>query len=201
MEIASSLKLIEALGKARSSMKMVEKSKVNNHTKSKYSDINDVLKVVLPALSAEGITLLQPLIAQEGGNYAIRTLLVHASTGESLQCDTPVIVTVAGAQGFGSGITYARRYGLVSLLALEADDDDGSKASEPVNNTAKTATPAATTEEIEKAKFHLAMAQTKDELETIYRSLSMSVRGDRTIIAECQAIKARLINAQVGHKA
>jgi len=32
-------------------------------------------------------------------------------------------------QGLGSAITYARRYGIMSLLNLPADDDDGNGAS------------------------------------------------------------------------
>ncbi len=193
MDITASLKLIEAIGRARTSMKIVEKSKVNTHTKSKYSDINDVLKVVLPALSAEGITLLQPLISLDNTSYFIRTLLVHTATGETLQCDTPVIAANASAQGFGSGITYARRYGLVSLLALEADDDDGSKASEqpqPVQIA------PATADEIAQARFSLATALTVEELELIYKSLGKAIQTDRTIIAECQAIKARILQIQ-----
>ena len=60
--------------------------------------------------------------------YSIRTVIWHAS-GEWLANDYPVIYNKEGAQGFASGVTYARRYGLSLVLGLAAeDDDDGNTA-------------------------------------------------------------------------
>jgi hypothetical protein len=39
-------------------------------------------------------------------------------------------VAKANAHGFGSALTYARRYGLAAACGLKADDDDGNAAAE-----------------------------------------------------------------------
>lgn len=193
MSNPKAIALITALGKARGEIDKVDKNKVNNHTKSKYADINDVLKVVLPALSKYEITLLQPLSRGDNGEYYVRTTLVHTPSGEYLECDTPVICSAGNAQSFGSGITYARRYGLVSLLALEAEDDDGNRAVQGASQHQAVHTAQPTSESIAQAKLALSAAQTLEDLGAIYRTLSKELQGDRTILAECQAVKARLL--------
>jgi hypothetical protein len=65
-------------------------------------------------------------------------LLLHES-GECLESFTEIVYSKTNdAQAQGSGITYARRYGMQSFLNIGADDDDGNKASQP--NAAKQAT-------------------------------------------------------------
>ncbi|MCB0369333.1 MAG: ERF family protein, partial [Bdellovibrionales bacterium] len=58
----------------------------------------------------------------------LKTIIGHVS-GEFLSFKTPMILEKKNAQGFGSALTYVRRYSLVSALGLETDDDDGSAAS------------------------------------------------------------------------
>ena len=53
-------------------------------------------------------------------------------TGESIESFTEIIYSkVNDAQAQGSGITYARRYGLQSFVCVGAEDDDGNKAVKP----------------------------------------------------------------------
>jgi hypothetical protein len=62
-------------------------------------------------------------------------MLLHES-GESLESMTEIVYSKQGdAQAQGSGITYARRYGLQSLVCIGAEDDDGNKASEKPKET------------------------------------------------------------------
>jgi hypothetical protein len=73
--------------------------------------------------------VLQPICQIDGKNY-VKTLLLHES-GETLESNTEIIFNkMNDAQAQGSGISYARRYGLQSFLCVGADDDDGNKASE-----------------------------------------------------------------------
>ena len=81
----------------------------------------------MPALLEEGISVLQPTVSINGKNY-VRTLLLHES-GESLHCDTEIVVAKQNdPQAQGSGISYARRYGLQSFVNLGSEDDDGERA-------------------------------------------------------------------------
>ncbi len=118
-----------ALLKAQSEMSNPVKGSANPYFKSKYADLNAVREAVIPVLNQNGIVVLQPMVNIDGRNY-IKTLFLHES-GESLESLTEIIYAKTNdAQAQGSGITYARRYGLQSLACVGADDGDGNKASE-----------------------------------------------------------------------
>ena len=131
--------IAKALIKAQSEMGTATKGSANPFFKSRYADLNSIREVVIPALNANGIVVLQPTVSIDGRNY-VRTMLLH-STGESISSDTEILFVKANdPQAQGSGITYARRYGLQSLLCVGAEDDDANKASGL--KQAKTATHA-----------------------------------------------------------
>ena len=92
-----------------------------------YASLADCLAAVLPALSANGLALLQPAAAGPGG-VVITTMLVHSS-GQWIASSLLMPVKDNAPQSLGSGLTYARRYSLCSLVGIAPDeDDDGSKA-------------------------------------------------------------------------
>ena len=116
-----------ALLKAQKKMGDATKTASNPFFKSSYADLNAIREVVTPALNSEGITLLQPMTAHDGKSF-VRTVLLHES-GEFFAGDTEIVQAKANdPQAHGSGISYARRYGLQSLLNVGAVDDDGEKA-------------------------------------------------------------------------
>lgn len=120
-------KLMPSLLKAQSAMGNAVKGANNPFFKSRFADLNSVREASHPSLNENGITVLQPMIQKDGKTY-VRTLLVHES-GEYLGSETEVVVKANGnAQDYGSGISYARRYGLQSLLSLGTADDDGEAA-------------------------------------------------------------------------
>lgn len=117
-----------ALLAAQTAMQNAVKAGNNPYFKSKYADLNSVREACQPLLNANGIIILQPTVQKEGKSY-VRTLLVHAASGEWISSDTEIIASKPNdPQAAGSGLTYARRYGLQALVSLGADDDDGEKA-------------------------------------------------------------------------
>lgn len=114
--------------KAQAEMVNASKDSTNPHFKSKYADLTSVRDACVPFLNKNGIAVLQPIVQLENKQY-IKTMLLH-ETGESMECLTEIMHTQNTAQAHGSGITYARRYGLQSLVCIGAEDDDGQKASE-----------------------------------------------------------------------
>lgn len=125
MEIKNIAKAFIAAQKA---MGNASKDSKNPFFKSKYADLNSVREACLPALNENGIAVLQPIIQIEGKSF-VKTVLLHES-GETLESLTAIIYAKQNdAQAQGSGITYARRYGLQSLVSIGADDDDGNGAS------------------------------------------------------------------------
>jgi hypothetical protein len=120
-------KIASAIVKAQSVMGNAIKDAKNPFFKSSYANLNAVREAVLPAMNANGISVLQPIIQVDGKSF-VETVLLHES-GEFISSLTEVIVSKANdAQQQGSGISYARRYGLQSLANIGSDDDDGESA-------------------------------------------------------------------------
>ena len=140
--------LAAALLKAQKEMGNAKKDSKNPFFKSTYADLNAVREACMPALNNNGIVVLQPIVHIEGKNF-VKTVLMHES-GEIFEGLTEIIYSKPNdAQAQGSGITYARRYGLQSLVNVGADDDDGNAASTPPKQQTK---PEFTKANFEKAK-------------------------------------------------
>ena len=119
--------IITALLKAQAEMSNAKKNGLNPHFKSKFADLNSVREAVMPLLNENGIIVLQPMVTIDGSEY-VKTVLLHES-GESIESFTKILCKSQNdPQAYGSGVTYARRYGLQSLLSIGADDDDGNAA-------------------------------------------------------------------------
>lgn len=116
-----------ALAKAQASMGKALKSANNPHFRSKYADLGSVMDACLPALNEQGIALIQPTGEGEQGRY-VETILIHGESGEQLSCRVPLIVQKNDMQGYGSAVTYARRYGLMTMAGIAPEDDDGNAA-------------------------------------------------------------------------
>lgn len=95
--------------------------------KYKYADLGSVIDAIKPALIAHGLFFTQRPKPGEGG-VCIETVL-HHQTGEQLSLGTLFVpANKQDAQGFGSALTYARRYGLMTAFGVPAEDDDGNAA-------------------------------------------------------------------------
>ena len=133
--------IIQALLKAQKEMGNAKKTGTNPHFKSKFADLNSVRDAVLPILNDNGIIVLQPMITVDGKEY-INTRLLHES-GETIESNTLILCKAQNdPQAYGSGITYARRYGLQSLVCIGAEDDDAEKATNRESKEIDKRTPA-----------------------------------------------------------
>lgn len=122
-------KLIPALIKAQGELEHAKKDSSNPHFKSKYADLATVLDTCKPALQANGFAITHQRESTESGEYLITTL--WHNSGQFLSSRSKLMPTKADPQGFGSAITYLRRYDLSALIGLASDDDDGNAASQP----------------------------------------------------------------------
>jgi hypothetical protein len=129
--------IAKALVKAQTSMSNAVKSASNPFFKSKYADINAVREACIPALNENGICAMQPTVEMNGKPF-VKTLLIHES-GEWIAGYTEIICAKQNdAQSHGSGLSYARRYGLQSMVNLGSEDDDGNAAVKPKADTKPT---------------------------------------------------------------
>lgn len=115
-----------ALAGAQMEMGKAIKSANNPHLKRKYADLGAVMDACLPSLNRHGIAVIQPVAMCETERCVV-TKFIHES-GEALECPVPLIVGKNDMQGLGSAMTYARRYGLMSLAGIAPEDDDGAAA-------------------------------------------------------------------------
>jgi pyruvate/2-oxoglutarate dehydrogenase complex dihydrolipoamide acyltransferase (E2) component len=95
-----------------------------------YATLDGIMECVRVPLATNGLAVIHSLVlAGEGESDSVETLLVHTS-GEFIGTRVPVTVDKPGNQALGSALTYARRYGVCTLLALAADEDDDGNAAD-----------------------------------------------------------------------
>jgi hypothetical protein len=136
--------IYQKLHEAKQEIGKVAKNAKNPHFKNTYADLNALIEAVEPILLDKGLVLLQPI--KEGKVFTIITSITDSFSIESY-IDLP---NNLNPQQLGSAVTYYRRYTLQSLLSLQAVDDDGQHASQPVK-VQKTECDAPTFEAIKQA--------------------------------------------------
>lgn len=119
--------LVGALAKAQAEIKGAVKDSTNPHFKSKYADLASIVEAIRAPLSKHGIAYVQLTLPSEKDEVQVETVLAHSS-GEWLSGIIAVPVSKADAQGYGSALTYARRYGLAAAVGVAPEDDDGNAA-------------------------------------------------------------------------
>ena len=103
------------------------KSSNNPHFRSKYADLAACVEAVIDALNKNGIFLMQRTNA-DAETVSVETVFVHES-GEILEAGKLTLpVSKRDAQGFGSALTYSRRYSLIAACGIAPEDDDGNAA-------------------------------------------------------------------------
>ena len=120
--------LVDALVKAQSEMTHAVLDQVNPQFQSKFASLRSVIDAVKPALNKNGIAFIQRSIPMENG-ISIETVLY--GHGEEITTGAvPVPAQKITAQGYGSAMTYAKRYSLAMACGVAADEDDDGEAAE-----------------------------------------------------------------------
>ncbi|MBG0789904.1 MAG: ERF family protein [Desulfovibrionaceae bacterium] len=102
----------------------------NTFTNSRYATLHSVMNACREALLAHGIWLTQYPVSVEANQLGLVTKIVHAETGEWQASLLTMPLPKNDPQGYGSAMTYARRYGLSALIGIVTEsDDDGEIAS------------------------------------------------------------------------
>ena len=132
-----------ALVKAQKAFGPALKTSTNPAFRSKYAKLENCIEAVIDALNDNGIMLMQPTHLCEDG-VIVETMFLHESGEQISNGKLHVPATKHDAQGYGSALTYARRYSLLAACGIAAEDDDGEAASKSKAAPAKAATtPAA----------------------------------------------------------
>jgi len=117
-----------ALVKAQREFGPALKTSSNPHFKSRYADLAACVEAVMEGLNNNGVMLMQHCHESDSG-VIVETVFVHES-GEIFSAGKlHVPATKHDAQGYGSALTYARRYSLMAACGIAPEDDDGNAAS------------------------------------------------------------------------
>lgn len=120
-----------ALAAAQANFQPVKTSGYNGHLKNNYAKLGDIHNATRHALLDAGLVVSSAPVETENGWVAECTIM-HATSGESVTERCPLLIGKNDMQGFGSALSYARRYLLLSMLDLDMDglDDDGEIAAQ-----------------------------------------------------------------------
>jgi hypothetical protein len=91
----------------------------------RYAPLSSGLEIVRKTLGRHEIAAIQSTsIDGQAGLLRLTTVLAHSS-GEWISSEWPVcrITDIASAQRMGAALTYARRYGLFTLVGIAGEDD------------------------------------------------------------------------------
>jgi hypothetical protein len=128
METPIGKQIAAAFVKAQKAFGPALKTSTNPHFRSKYADLSNCIEAVIGALNDNGIGLMQRTYDCPTG-VLVETIFVHES-GEVMECGMlHVPAAKQDPQGYGSALTYARRYSLLAATGLAPEDDDGNAGS------------------------------------------------------------------------
>lgn len=131
-----------ALVKAQKGFGPALKTSTNPAFRSKYAKLENCIEAVIDALNDNGIMLMQQTRACEDG-VIVETTFIHES-GEMLSGGVlHVPAAKQDPQGYGSALTYARRYSLQAACGIAPEDDDGNSATHAVQQKQAAPKPVA----------------------------------------------------------
>jgi hypothetical protein len=131
-----------ALVKAQKEFGPALKTHTNPAFRSKYANLSACIEAVVDALNNNGIFLMQPTHECVDG-VIVETIFIHESGEQMSSGKLHVPATKHDAQGYGSALTYARRYSLMAACGIAPEDDDGNAASKPAPKAEPAPKPAA----------------------------------------------------------
>ena len=164
--------LARALAAFHADLPEVGKGSINPAFKSKYADLADIVKVVLPKLAKQGLAWTTTP-TMDGDQFVLTYRLMHIS-GESVTGSWPLPdPTKATPQQLGSAVTYAKRYTLSAVTGIAPDeDDDGNAAS--AKGVARAAARPSAQERVQNAAAALRGALDGPALEKVWAQVQAS---------------------------
>ena len=160
--------IASALSKAQNEMTGAKKDSNNPFFKSKYADLAEVIRAISAPFANNGLSFVQS-VKFKNGMVAVKTRIMHNSGQwiESDACELPPVKQ--DAQGYGSAITYAKRYSLQALAGIPSVDDDG-------NEAVKQVAPQETVKKSPAITKKLKAVKTMDELVELWKGMTSDQR-------------------------
>ncbi len=210
--------LYTALGDAIEQLEPAKKNVSNPFFKMEYANLNQLLSMVKPVLSANGLTMTQQPITEVipgTGNVppvfmvGCKTVLVHCASGGRLENDLLLPCTKLDPQAGGSAISYSKRYAIKALFLMEDVDDDGNSASQNVQQPQQQPTSVATVKPVDGKQWPIYEMITKDisaadsneKLDMVYKwgiesNPKLTSEQSKQLIEQCRKRKESISSKQ-----
>jgi hypothetical protein len=120
--------LAGAMLKVQAEINPAIKDAANPFAKSRYATLNSVITASREALLKNEIWVVQFPVPVESGHLGLVTKLTHGPSGQWQSSLMVMPLAKFDPQGYGSAMTYARRYSMAALIGIIVEDDDGEKA-------------------------------------------------------------------------
>ena len=183
-------KVAAALVKAQKAFGPALKTSTNPHFRSRYADLSACVEAVIDALNDNGIALTQRVSPCDDG-VIVETVFIHESGEVITSGQLHVPASKQDPQGYGSALTYARRYSLMAACGIAPEDDDGNAA---IKRPAATAAP---TPDITDHLSAIDATSNSDELAAAYKAAYDACQNNQTLQAKVIAAKkARIERAK-----
>ena len=121
--------LFAALAKSQAEMKTAGLNAQNPYFKSAYADLAEIVRVSRPALTKNGLSVIQQIMPNDDGQNILHTILAHSS-GQWIETRMRILPSKPDVQSLASYITYLRRYSYAAIVGVVSadEDDDGEVA-------------------------------------------------------------------------
>ena len=180
-----------ALVKAQQAFGPALKSSTNPHFRSRYADLSACVEAVIEGLNGAGIALIQRT-SEDNSGVTVETVFIHES-GEILECGKlHVPAAKQDPQGYGSALTYARRYSLMAACGIAPEDDDGNAGSKK---------PSVSIPDITDHLAAIESSATSDELAIVYKAALDACEGNQSLQAKVIAAKKARVERAKQEKA
>lgn len=137
--------LAQALMKVQRNLQPVAKDATNTYIGNRYATLNTVMDACRDLLLENNIWMIQyPVPAPASGGIealGLVTKLTHVTSGQWQSGLAVAPLPKADPQGYGSCLSYLRRYTLCAMLGIVTEDDDGEGAKKTVKSRAHAPRP------------------------------------------------------------
>lgn len=182
MKTSESIKEIAlALVDSQSKIRFAIKDSINPHFKNRYADLGSVIDAIKESLNLNGIAFIQTPTESQIGTLALTTRLIHKS-GEWIEDTAICPLSKNDPQGYGSALTYLRRYSLASITGLYQDDDDGEASRVKPEDMIRRITNSSTMEELQN-NFKLSIKDAGNNAELV-KAITFEKDKMKTMLSE-----------------
>lgn len=188
----SIINISAALVAAQSDAVSAKFDSINPHFRNKYASLAEVIDTMKPVLAKHGLSIIQLPEVSDTGSVVLTTRIIHTS-GEWMESCYPINPTKNDPQGWGSGITYARRYTAPGILFIASEeDDDGNAASQPASRPRSSEPPMAKPSAevmriVDGLRPQVESASSKDELKEVWIAAGID-KNNLPLYAACLAL-------------